>query len=74
MVQKDKEKKSETKEVLFNCKICNYKVKKEDTLKKHMVTQHQDHTCKECKHKLPSFMELLKHIAEQHNKEAGEET
>ena len=61
------------KEGVYICNICDYKVKKEETLKKHMATQHEDHTCKECKHKLPSFMELLKHIAEKHSKDTGEE-
>ena len=58
---------------MFTINIYDYKVKKEEIFKSHMVTQQEDHTCKECKHKLPSFMELLKHIAEQHAKEAGGE-
>ena len=72
-VLNDKVKTNEIKEGLFNCNICDYNVNKEETLKKHMVTQHEDHTCKECKHKLPSFMELLKHIVEKHAKDTGEE-
>ena len=72
-VLKDKVKTNKIKEGLFNCNICDYKVQKEETLKKHMVIQHEDHTCKECKHKLPSFMELLKRIAEKHAKDRGEE-
>ena len=40
----------------------------EITLKKHMVTRHENHKCKECKEELTTFMELLKHIAKHHSK------
>ena len=72
-VKKDVGKKEECKEVQFKCKLCDYKLKKEATLKKHMITKHQDHVCKECQKKLPSFMDLLKHVSTHHVKEPSEE-
>ena len=72
-VEKDKVKTNESKEVLYTCNMCDYKVKKEDTLKKHMITKHQDHVCKECNKNLPSFMDLLKHVAKEHAKERSGE-
>ena len=52
--------------------MCDYKVKKEATLQKHIITKHQDHVCKECKEKLPSFMDLLKHVSTHHVEEPCE--
>ena len=48
---------------------CKYKCKKEISMKKHMLTNHEDHQCKECQQKLPKFMELLKHAAKNHFKD-----
>ena len=68
-----KAKKREGKEDLFKCEKCDYKVKKEALLKKHMVTKHEDHVCKQCNEKVSSFMELLKHVAKYHTTESVEE-
>ena len=38
-------------------------------MKKHIITNHENHQCKECQEKLPTFMELLKHVAKHHCKE-----
>ena len=38
-------------------------------MKKHNITNHEDHDCKECHKKVPSSMELLKHVAKHHCKE-----
>ena len=59
-------------EDLFNCKECNYKCKKEQSLKKHMITKHESHKCKECKEELFTFMELLQHVAKDHSKDKEE--
>ena len=40
-------------------------------MKKHMLTNHEDHQFKECQEKLPTFMELLKHVAKHHFKDQG---
>ena len=63
---KDEGKKSKSKEDVISCEICNYTCKKENSLKKHMLTKHESHKCKECKEKLPSFMKLPKHVADFH--------
>ena len=60
--------KKDKKEGMFTCTKCEYECKKESTLEKHRITEHEDHTCKECKDKLPSFMDLMKHVAEHHCK------
>ena len=72
-IKRDKEQKSELTEDLYSCSMCEYKAKKEATLKKHIITKHKDHVCKECNDKLSSFMELLKHVAKYHSKESVEE-
>jgi hypothetical protein len=69
---KNEVKKIKSIEDLYKCTKCEYRCKKEATLKKHMLTQHQDHACKECKEIFSSFMELLKHVADQHFKEQNE--
>ena len=66
-------KNSEVPEHLLSWNKCNYKAKKEANLKKHMITQHDDHAGKGCKEKLPSFMDLMKHVAKPHAKETFEE-
>ena len=38
-------------------------------MKKHMLTNHENHQCKECQQKLPTFMELIKHVAQNHFKD-----
>ena len=45
---------------MLKCKECKYETKKEATLKKCMVTNHEDHECKEFNRMLSSFMELMK--------------
>ena len=65
---KDKVEEDTSKEEMLNCKECKYKYKKEITLKKHMVTHHENQKCKECKEELTTFMELLKHVAKHHSK------
>ena len=50
-----------------------YTCKKKPSLKKYMVTKHEEHQCKVCKEKLPTFMELLKHIAKQHSPDQCQE-
>ena len=71
-VKKDKIKKNEKEKVFFKCAKCEYKSKKEEYLKKHVLTKHEEHACKECKEIFQSFMELLKHISLHHFKETGE--
>ena len=73
-VKSDKTKKVEKKEEFFKCEKCDYKVKKEATLKKHIITKHEVNVCKECNEKVSTFMELLKHVAKNHTKETVEET
>ena len=73
-VKSDKTKKGEKKEEFFKCEKCDYKVRKEATLKKHIITKHEVHVCKECNEKVSTFMELLKHVAKNHTKETVEET
>ena len=51
----------------FKCVKCEYKCKKESTLKKHINTKHIDQECKVCMMKLGSSMELLQHIAIEHS-------
>ena len=72
-VNKDKQKKGELKVDVVKCSKCEYQTKKEATLKKHIITHHEDHVCKECNEKLNSFMKLLNHIAKHHPKEPAEE-
>ena len=67
--KKDKIEKDTSDEEMLKCKECKYKCKKEITLKKHMVTNHENHKCKECKEELSTFMELLKHVAQHHSNE-----
>ena len=43
-----KEMPGEGKEQVFTCDICNYKTKKDGTLKKHKNTKHGMFMCKEC--------------------------
>ena len=38
-------------------------------MKKHMLTNHENHQCKECQQKHPTFMELIKHVAQNHFKD-----
>ena len=42
-VKQDGKKKSEIKEVFFACENCDFKSKKEEHLKKHKITKHEDH-------------------------------
>ena len=51
----------------FKCVKCEYKCKKESTLKKHINTKHIEQECKVCMMKLGSSMELLQHIAIEHS-------
>ena len=69
---KQKAKKGNSKEKLLTCTECSYKCKKEISMKKHMLTNHEDHQCKECKDKLPTFMELLRHVAKHHCIDEGD--
>ena len=48
-------------------------IKKEENLKKHKITKHEDHVCKVCKDKFKSFMELLKHVAKHHSQGQDQE-
>ena len=41
--KQDGKKKSEIKEVFFTCDNCDFKSKKEEHLKKHKITKHEDH-------------------------------
>ena len=68
------QKKIKPKEDVFICGLCDYKTKKEATLKKQITTNHEDNICKECKEKCPSFMKLLNHIVKHHHKETVKET
>ena len=66
---KNKVEQETSKEELLNCKECNFKCSKKNHLKKHMVTNHQNHKCKECEEELSTFIELLKHVAKHHEKD-----
>ena len=68
-VENNKAKKSDTKVEMLSCNKCNYESKRESTLKKHIITKHEDHICKEFDKNLPTFKDLLKHIADHHCKE-----
>ena len=67
--EKEKAKKVETIEESILCTKCNYKCKKQSSLKKHMLTKHNDHVCKECQEKFQSLIEILKHVASHHHKD-----
>ena len=60
------DKDSENKEDFNCCTKCNYKCKKENILKKHMILKHEDHQCKQCPKKLPTSFELLLHVSKHH--------
>ena len=62
---KEKIKIDHSKEEILKCPKC----KKEISMKKHMLTNHEDHQCKECQQKLPTFMKLLKHVVKNHFKD-----
>ena len=68
-VKKEKAKKVESIEESIPFTKCNYKCKKQSSLKKHMLTKHNDHECKECQKKFPSLIKLLKHVASNHHKD-----
>ena len=72
-ISKTKKKKelveNDVEEEFLKCKTCDYKTKKESTLKKHMIAKHEDHECNECKERFQNFMELMKHEAKLHIKE-----
>ena len=72
-VEQDEKKKSEIKEVFFTCDNCDFKCKKEEHIKKHKITKHENHVCKVCKDKFMSFMELLKHVAKHHSQGKDQE-
>ena len=46
--KKNKELERGTLETMLNCKKCEYKCKKESTLKKHFHTKHEDQKCQRC--------------------------
>ena len=70
---KVKQKKIKQKKDVLNCGQCDYKTKKEATLKNHITTNHKDHIYKEFYGKYLSFMKSLNHIAKNHHKETVEE-
>ena len=61
-------------ERMFNCDQCDYKCKKETTLKKHIHTKHTQHICKRCNGKFKTSMELVMHVATEHNGNTRNET
>ena len=72
-VKKGKEvKKDKNKDEMFNCKQCNYSCKKEITLEKHIVNNHEDPQCKECKEIFSNFIILLKHVSTHHSQDKEE--
>ena len=68
----DRVKENKMKEQFLACSKCSYKSIKEDLLKKHMLTKHENYTCKECKDNFQSLMELLKHVSKHHVNEKDE--
>ena len=60
------DKESVIKEDWLHCTKCNYKCKKENILKKHIVLKHEEHQCKQCSKKLPTSFELLLHVSKHH--------
>ena len=50
----------------MECNKCIDTSKRETTLKKHIITKHEDHICKECYRNLLTFTDLMKQIAEHH--------
>ena len=66
---KEKVKINDFREKFLNCAECSYKCKKEKTMKKHILANHEDHQCKECQEKFPAFIELPKHVVKHHFKE-----
>ena len=61
-----KENYESTMELMLNCDKCEYKCKKESTLKKHKNTKHKDQNCKQCNKTFNTSMEMLLHIAKLH--------
>ena len=61
------EKSSESKKELFKCEKCEYKCKKQVTLKKHMHTKHEAQHCKVCSQMFVSTTDLLQHIVKEHS-------
>ena len=51
----------------FKCDKCDYKCKKEVTLKKHMNIKHDDQQCKVYSKTFVSTIDLLQHIAKEHS-------
>ena len=67
--EKQKINKDQNKKDIISCKECSYTCKKEESLKKHMITKHDEHQCKECKCISPTFMDFLKHITKHQYKD-----
>ena len=61
-----KEMPSEGKGQVFKCDICNYKTKKDVTLKKHKNTKHGMFMCKECGQYCNSQRALEEHYNKEH--------
>ena len=70
--KKDMAEDNDSKEVFLNCNKCKYKCKKENLLKKHMTSKHEEHQCKECEKYLPTSFELLLHTSKHHSNFQGE--
>ena len=60
-------KETATLEVMLNCDKCDYKCKKEITLKKHIHTKHEDQQCKQCSEIFKSSTELVMYTAKDHS-------
>ena len=58
---------------ILQSRLYTGEAKKEATIKKHMITQHDNHASKECNKNVPSFMVLLKYVAQYHDKETLED-
>ena len=52
---------------MLNCDQCEYKCKKDNTLKKHKQTKHEEQTCKQCNKIFKTAMEMLMHVAKDHS-------
>ena len=68
-VTKESKEKSESdkEESFLECKLGDYKCKKDTTLKKHTNTRHQEYNCKVCDKKVSNLIELLQHTAKEHS-------
>ena len=55
------------KDDLLKCDACEYKCKKDETLRKNINTKHEDHLCSNCQLRFDNINDLQKHVAKDHS-------